>query len=210
LTDRDDVAQFADSILDENERMLGQHLAELLGSTEDTGASLIAQILPIYCEKRGDTACVFEPRNVYKSLHYIDWHWKDRPADTRYLMHMTGQHIESCLKCLAEHAPRTPSSLRYQPLGKRLIEELEKAGALPSGLAEHLLTFSFVINVPAKHISAKRVNAELDKRTFSVLEAALAFVIMRKLSIQLFDILRENGVVLPQGWKDFNEDWLQQ
>jgi hypothetical protein len=125
-------------------------------------------------------------------------------------MHMTGQHIESCLKCLAEYAPRIPLSLRYQPLGKRLIEELEKAGVLPLGLAEQLLTFTFVINVPAKHIAAKSVNAELDKRTFGVLDAALAFVIMRKLSIQLFDILRDNGVVLPQGWKDFDENWLRQ
>ena len=48
----------------------------------------------------------------------------------------------------------------------------------------------------------------LHVRTFSVQEAALAFVMMRNLSIQLFEVLETRGVILPHGWKDFKEEWL--
>jgi ABC-type multidrug transport system ATPase subunit len=35
-----------------------------------------------------------------------------------------------------------------------------------------------------------------------------AIVMMRKLSIQLFALLRANGVSLPQGWPEFKDEWL--
>lgn len=48
----------------------------------------------------------------------------------------------------------------------------------------------------------------LDERTFSVIETVYAIVIMRKLSIQLFALLKTNGVLLPHGWPEFKDEWL--
>jgi hypothetical protein len=33
-------------------------------------------------------------------------------------------------------------------------------------------------------------------------------MVMRKLSIELFKILTERGISLPQSWPEFDDDWL--
>jgi hypothetical protein len=85
--------------------------------------------------------------------------------------------------------------------------ELRKQGTLPETLTKDLMEFKSIANVPAKHIVPTTVTPELDKRTFTVLDAGLAFVMMRKLSMQIFDILRSRGVAIPQGWKNLDENW---
>jgi hypothetical protein len=120
---------------------------------------------------------------------------------------MTGQHLEGCLSWLAENTPGFPPSLLGKPFGA-LVKELERLGALPSPLAKQLLDFNSFANVPARHMKAMPLNSELDKRTFSLLDASLAFTMMRKLSMEMFDNLGRRGVTIPQGWRDFDEDWL--
>jgi hypothetical protein len=89
-----------------------------------------------------------------------------------------------------------------------LVVELNNSGILPPDLAEHLQKFNKAVNVPAKHPSAYMPTKNLGERTFSVLETAYALVLMRKLSIQLFGILKTRGINLPEQWSPFNDKWL--
>lgn len=76
-------------------------------------------------------------------------------------------------------------------------------------LADQLLIYNKVANVPAKHMTAFfQPHSRIDERTFNCLDASLAFMVMRKLSIELFKILQLRGIGLPQGWREFDDNWL--
>ena len=70
--------------------------------------------------------------------------------------------------------PRT-----FGPLVKRLKDD----GVLPAELARHLWKFNDSVNVASKHFDAYMPTRRLRERTFSVMEAAWALVLMRKLSM---------------------------
>jgi hypothetical protein len=90
-----------------------------------------------------------------------------------------------------------------------LVYKLWKDGRITKELAGQLLKFNEVVNVPSKHQTVQDfLGLSLEERSFSVLDAALSFVMMRKLSMQLFAILKQNGVTLPGEWKEFKEEWL--
>jgi hypothetical protein len=197
--------RLAGTILSENERKLAKHLAALLGNRKYDTRPLIAEILPRDWES--NRKHTLKPREVYRPFLYLRMRCNDRPPETRYLIHLTGLHLEGCLKWLAQSTPEFPAKLLSQPFGG-LVIQLRKQGTLHATLAKDLLEFNSIVNVPAKHIIATTISPELDKRTFSVLDVSLAFVMMRKLSMQLFDILRSRGVAVPQEWKTFNENWL--
>ncbi len=72
----------------------------------------------------------------------------------------------------------------------------------------NLLRYNDVINVPAKHFGAYAPTSRLDERTFSANETVYAIVLMRNLSMQLFELLQATGVSLPQRWPLFKEEWL--
>jgi hypothetical protein len=74
-------------------------------------------------------------------------------------------------------------------------------------LSADLFDFNNIANIPAKHFTAsKKVESNLDERTFSVYDATLDFVMMRHLSIQLFSLLKTKGVLLPSQWKEFDDE----
>ena len=104
-------------------------------------------------------------------------------------------------------SPPPKTGVSPQPFG-RLIRPLKASGILSPKLAEELLKFNALINVPSKHFGAYVPTRWLDERTFSVLEVSSALVIMRRLSIQLFAILNMNGVVLPSAWPELKDEWL--
>ena len=86
---------------------------------------------------------------------------------------------------------------------------LHKAGILGAELSEYLRDFNASVNVPSKHFAADFLDRSyLDKRTFSVDDAALSLIMARKLSVQLFDLLVARGVSLPQLWPPFKQEWL--
>jgi len=88
------------------------------------------------------------------------------------------------------------------------VLQLKKQKILSAELADQLWRFNEVINVPAKHFGAYAPTNWLDERTFSVTETVYAIVIMRKLSMQLFTLLKDNGVSLPHEWPEFRDEWL--
>jgi hypothetical protein len=205
-----DIIHLADSILDEKERELAEHLAKLLDNDRFDAASLIVEILLKYW-REDNTEQTLEPREVYRPLYYLHgWgefaerHFK---RITRSYIEMAFQHLEGCLSWLSRITPQVPRSLSSKPFGV-LVRGLEKSEALPSKLAEQLSAFNSIANVPAKHMKAALLNSELDKRTFSVIDASLSLIIMRKLSMQMFQLLQAQRVVIPAMWKVLNEDWL--
>ena len=116
-------------------------------------------------------------------------------ADTRHFIALLAAHIEGCLFWLTKEAIEFGSpALPFGGLVKRLCKE----NILHKKLATYLLDFNNIANIPTKHFTAsKRIQSNLDERTFSIYEAALDFVIMRRLSIQLFSLLKAKGVLLP-------------
>jgi hypothetical protein len=76
-------------------------------------------------------------------------------------------------------------------------------------LADRLSRFNKVANIPSKHFSAQLAErSNLDERTFSIHETALAFAMMRQMSIELFELLDSKGKKLPTEWKQFRDAWL--
>lgn len=201
------------SLLDQKEMKLAKHLALLLGNEKYDAASLIAEILPKYWKKKGNRRFTIGPvahRSVFRTLYYLHTYADKKSFQfrllTRLYISQTCQHLEGCLEWLAENTPGISKSLARRPFGP-LVNGLEEAGVLPSLLATQLMAFNSAANIPAKHMKVTHLDSDLDKRTFSLLDASLALIMMRKLSIQMFDILRNKGVAIPQ-WKDFKEEWL--
>jgi hypothetical protein len=202
------IESLSHKILDGRELQLASHLTKLLEDPVWDAASLIEDILPIYCEKKGESYYTLDPDPIYRPLYYLHIYADSRnfSNNTRIFLINTGAHLEGCVSWLTETRPKYRSS--SLPLGKT-VEYLSKNGILQASLAKNLLEFNKTINVPAKHFKVMFVpHSRLDKRTFRVLEAALGFMMMRKLSIELFALLGTSGVTLPQGWKDFDEKWL--
>lgn len=203
------VEFLARDILDERELRLATHLSILLGIAEQDAASLIEEILPTFSEKHGDTTRVLTPDPIYRPLYYVHSYAEQREfgRHTEAFIDDICNHLEGCLEWLTPHPPKSrhPSG----PFGN-LAVQLYKAGTLPRPSADQLARFSKAVNIS----STKRFTALLAAtsnpavKTFSVVEAALAFVMMRKLSIQLFVVLKAKGVNLLQGWKEFREEWL--
>ena len=203
------IAQLAGQILDEKEWQLSLFLSELLENPRCyLVGSLVKDILPKYSEKRGDHSCTLQPDPIYRPLYYLHIYSDMRNFSkfSRHFITLTGGHIEGCLLWLTKTPPkyRSPS----KPFGT-LVHELYNEKILPEKLFDELKKYNKVANVPAKHFTAHyEPQSNIEKRTFTCLDASLAFMMMRKLSMQLFDLLLSRGVVLPQLWKKFDNNWL--
>lgn len=198
------IASLASELLDAQEWKLATRLEVLLGDNRYDAASLVEEIIPIYYEGNR----TLDPDPIYRPFYYLHT-YPDHlrfPELTRIFIENACWHLEGCLQWL------TPSPPKYRgptgPFGALLIG-LYKAGVVPKGLAEDLMRFNKAVYVPAHHPSVLYMSrSSLDKSTFSVLEAAMVFVMMRKLSSQLFALLSQRGVRLPYGWKEFDDSWL--
>jgi hypothetical protein len=202
--------RLAEETLEDNEFALAQLLSELLADPRCKFVYLlVGEILPVYSEKRGESSYTLQPDPIYRPLYYIHSYSSMRHFDqfSRAFVAMTGAHIEGCLLWLTEAQPkfRAPS----KPFGN-LVWMLFKAGILPEVLSDKLLKFNTIANIPAKHFGAYNTPRLIDERTFSIFEAALDFIIMRNLSMQLFDLLQTREVVLPHVWKKFDPEWLSE
>jgi len=202
-----EIEQFALDILNQKELQLANHLYFLLSDDKWDAGPLVGEILPVYWEKVGDRAQNCHPVNIYRPLNYIHV-WSDRGEfkdSTRAYMDVISGHIEGCLQNLLKLPTQGRAMSRaFGPA----VAQLKKQKILPVELAEQLWRFNNVINVPAKHFGAYAPTNWLDERTFSGLETVCAIIIMRKLSMQLFALLKANGVHLSQEWPEFKDEWL--
>jgi hypothetical protein len=203
------IEQFAREYLDDKELKLALYLSRLLENPNYTYSGfLVAEILPIYHEKSGDHERTLEPDPIYRPLYYLHLyagirHFKE---NTRFFLNMTSAHLEGCLLWLTKTPPRFRSGAK--PFGQ-LVYRLLQEGILHQELAHSLLKFNKWINIPSKHMSALYIpHSRVNERTFSCLDASLTFMVMRKLSIELFKLLTDRGVCLPHGWKEFDESWF--
>ncbi len=202
-----EIELLAADILDHRELQLAEHLVLLLDDNKLDSGSLIGDIMPIYWERaRGRLRNLF-PGIIYRPLYYVHSYGslRDFKDHTRTFMQSISGHLEGCLLCLTAPPPRYGSP--HRPFG-RLVRPLNNAGVLSDELADQLWRFNEAINVSSKHFNAYMPTDWLNERTFTVKEAACAFLIMRRFSIRLFALLQANGVVLPQGWPDFKTEWL--
>jgi hypothetical protein len=121
-------------------------------------------------------------------------------------MSAISNHLEGCLLFLTP-SPPSIHKIPPKPFGG-LICPLKESGILTQVLADQLWKFNQVVNVSSKHFNAYIPTIRLDERTFSIYETACALVIMRKLSIELFGILKTKGIISPQEWPNFKDEWL--
>ncbi len=197
-------ADLASTLLDEKERKLAVLLGHLLSQIPYDASPLVVDIMPTYYEGNQ----TLEPDPVYRPLMYLDSYGTgtDFARVTRIFIENTCWHIEGCLKVLADPHPRFRSF--SGPFGP-LVIALRNHKVIPPELAEQLLIFNKTIYVPAHHPSALYTpRSDLYRSSFTALEAAQSFVVMRKLSIPLFKLLAGSGVHLPHDWKDFDDNWL--
>jgi hypothetical protein len=91
----------------------------------------------------------------------------------------------------------------------QLVVALSQRGELTGQLSDHLARFNRIVVRPAKHFTAiDNLPRNIDERTFGVRDGTLTFVMMRHLSMQLFDCINSKGPPLPSNWKQFDEKWL--
>jgi len=202
------IGSFAKKFLDERELSLANHLTELLEDNKWDSGSFIRSIIPIYWEKIEQRYRTIEPDPIYRPLYYVHSYGglANFENNTRiFIINICG-HLEGCLVYLTPFPPKYRGPLG--PFGK-LVGKLRNQKVLSDDLANKLWRFNDSFNIPSKHFNAQfRSRSRLDERTFSIYEAALAFVMMRKLSIQLFRLLKGRGVNISAQWPEFNEDWL--
>ena len=200
------IEVLAGEMLDERELQLASHLSESLSDPKCDAASLVEDIVPVYSDESGKHT--LDPDPIYRPFMYLHDYpdSKDFAKNTRIFILNACWHIEGCLAWL------TPSPPRFRgpkgPFGK-LVDTLKQEEVIPLQLADQLMKFNKAVYVPAHHPSSLYTPKSLtDERTFSIHDAALAFVMMRKLSMQLFQLLESKGINLPHKWKNFGNEWL--
>lgn len=203
------ISQLASEALDERELQLAERLAFLLDDDKWDAASLIESIIPVYWERVDEWDQTLDPDNVFRPLYYI--HGKAtvnsenfRENTRAYMLFISG-HIEGCLQQLM---PLPRDDRKISKTFGPLVARLKKEGVLPVNLAEQLWKFNEAINVPSKHFGAYIPTRRLRERTFSVIETTWALVLMRRLSMQLFDLLNTKDKSLPRQWPALKEEWL--
>jgi hypothetical protein len=202
------IAILARSTLDEEETKLANHLAELLADDKYNTFAFLLPILPKYWERKDEhTLVALPPRSIFKTLSYVHStagmrEFADKTRD--FLADVSG-FLEGCLFHIL-HPDAGPYGDTNLPFG-RLVEALQNEGALREGLADRLWAFNRTVNISSKHFDSFPMPERLDEHTFSVPDAAYAFVMMRKLAIPLFELLRKKGVITAE-WPPFDEKWL--
>ncbi len=199
-----EIELLAHRILDEREVSLGSRLTVLLGDPQWDSGSLISDIIPQYWEG----AHSIDPQFIYRPLYYL-WLYGSRAHFQDYsrpFVSNVAMHTEGCLHELALTVKARSATVPFGPLAHRLLKE----NILTENLAHCLLEFNRAVVVPAKHLTAHYYSnpSRLDERTFKVRDAALAFTMMRRLSIDLFALIEGRGTKLPHHWKEFRDEWL--
>jgi hypothetical protein len=195
------IELLARDLLDEQEWRLAQRLATVLGDDTLDAGGLVLEILPVFWE--GDSSMMartLRPDSIYRPLYYVHM-YAGLPRFgkfTRIFLDMICGHLEACLEQLTQSPPK---SRHPTGLFGTLASSLYRMGVIPQTLADQVSRFNKVANVPSTHLRS-------DERTFSVSDSALAFVMMRKLSIQLSAALKARGVNLPARWKGLDDSWL--
>ena len=204
------IGLLARDLLDERELQLGRHLADLIGEKGGGCArSLIVDILPTEADGTHGTMV---PGMVYRPLVYLC-----RSSDAKEFekvvgafLEMISAHIEGSLRWLS--APRPTAATGSSGSFGSLAIELYRKGILPQALADQLVRFNKALGMKStRGATGYRVGVVAPGsggEGSEDLEAALALVVMRKLSIQLFSLFKSRGINLPKGWSEFKEEWL--
>lgn len=195
------IKPFAIRLLSNDEIAIAKRIQWLIDRRKMKKAqSLVEEIFPKYWAIKEEIPYTLYPDFVYRSLYYLD-HPKLFLTDSSYIVHKMGEHLESLLKLL-------PGSKSNLSLGAQ--SQFLKGKALPSDLAHDLLEFNSVADIPAKHSSANTsLPSRLDVRSFTLEEITLLLMVMRRLSISLFAILKNQGINLREGWKAYDPDWAK-
>ena len=201
------IERLAADLLDQPELQLAERLALLLDDDTLDSGSLIEDMIPIYWERVDDRLRSLSPDNIYRPLYYVHAYGSLRNFrdKTRTFMTSISGHLEGCLLYLTPSPPE--HGVPPRPFG-RLVSPLKRTRVLSTELADQLWRFNAAVNVSSKHFDAYMPTRWLHERTFSVTEAAYAFLLMRRLSIKVFALLKANGVILLHDWPDFKNEWL--
>jgi len=98
----------------------------------------------------------------------------------------------------------------HEKLARGIQTKQLKGGVLLSNLADKMLEFNRLVDVLGKHPSADPfLPRRLDARSFTLREVTLLLMVMRQLSISLFDLLKRQGIHLQQEWKEFKSEWIK-
>ena len=193
---RERISHLAEKLLAEKEIALANRLDYLIkGRRMRKAWALFEQVLPKFWKEENDVLRTLSPDNIYRTLYYLDEPY-DFLRSPRHMIVLMGNHLEGLLEHLMDiHGP---------PLGS-LINALSRT--VSTSLSLPLLEFN-KIYVRAKHPSADPfLETRLDRRTFSTREAIFCLIVMRHLSIKLFNLLRESGKPLVEEWKKIDPEW---
>jgi len=194
---RQDISRLTDSLLTDKEITLAKRLNYLIRTKRMKQAwALLEQVLPKYWKEERGILRTLSPDSVYRPIYYLNEPY-EFVRNPRHMIVLMGNHLGGLLEHLMDlHGP---------PLGG-LTNALSKTK--PSKLTSLLLEFNSIY-VRAKHPSADPfLQKRLDRRTFPTREAIFCLIMMRHLSMKLFDLLRENGKPLAEGWKQIDSEWL--
>lgn len=205
------IGTLADIILGDKEEALAWHLSVVMGDDKYDALTMLAVVLPKYWEARedGKGRSPLPPRSVFRRLYYVHSTGGMRGFHrfTRDFLADVAGHLEGCLFHLY-YADADPHANPNLTMGA-LTEKLRATGAISQELAAQLQAYNRTVNVSSKHFESFPLPENLDERTFSVYDAALALVMMRKLSMQLFPLLRQKGLIGDVDWPPFDDRWLQ-
>ncbi len=162
--------------------------------------SLIQTILPKYCDVRKGIPFTLWPDDVYRTLYYLD-NPQGFLKNSSFIVHCMAAHLEGLLKWF-------PGANKKLALGAQT--KLLKDRALPSNLVNELLEFNRLAAVPAKHPSANSfLPSRLDVRSFTLREITLLLMVMRRLSIAIFALLKQQGINFQEEWKEYKPEWTK-
>jgi hypothetical protein len=187
------INELGRDFLDHREMAAACRFARLMEESGPAINPLVLDILPVYYHGNE----TLSPDMIYRSLMYV--YLEVHRGESKGVIYNAGQHVEGCLFYLCE---------RHLPLGAMAVVCFEQ-GIIQRSLFDKLSRFNKAVSIPTKHMAEiPRIETRIDKRTFSYLEAGIAFMVMRQLSIALFTLLRARGVRLPEDWKEFKEEWV--
>lgn len=202
------IEALAQELLSEEELALALKLSEVLEDSNYDAVGLLHKVLPKYWVRDGGSVRSLSPRSVYRPFYYVATYAESPHFEehSRIFIDNVCGHIEGCLHWLVKAT--VGSERGGLPFGP-LVKLLEEAQIVETELADQLMIFNRVVYIPAKHHTVQDfLGLSLDERSFSVQDASFALVLARKLSVQLFDLLRSHGEPIPADWKPFSSAWL--
>jgi len=192
------IEELARAVLNDEELAISRRFECLLTKGKVREAqSLLDHMLPKYW--KDDSTSLF-PVSVYRTIYYLDLA-SDYVDDTRHMIENMGQHLEGLVNQLVRKRG-IPIKLGLGRKVDKLVPDLGR------DLRSEIHNFSNLIHNVAKHPDDDpQLPVRFDVRRFSTHDTSLCLILVRHIAIELFGVLRRNGITLPESWPQLRMEW---